>query len=294
MDMQRWLREHTASLSGKTVVITGATGGLGAAACRYVLALGGRLLLVNRSQSKTASLRVDLLRDFPRAQIDSLQADLTDMASVRGAVERLKQEPVDVLILNAGAYSIPRRTCDTGWDNVFQTNFVSHYYMVKELLPLLSQRQGRIVAVGSIAHWYSKTDPADIDFARRSAASLVYGNSKRYLMYALTELLQKYPEVRFAIAHPGISFTNITAHYPKLIFAVIKWPMKLIFMKPAKAVLGILWGIFADVPPLHWIGPRLFHVWGAPAIRPLNSADAAERQRIFDTAEELYQKLTSK
>ena len=293
MKIQTWLEKNTASLAGRTVVITGATGGLGAAACRDVLALGGRLLLVNRSPEKTAALRRALLTEFPQGSVDSLRADLTDIEDVKAVTAQLKQKPIDILLLNAGAYSIPRKTCTTGWDNVFQTNFVSHYYMVRELLPLLSRRKGRIVAVGSIAHWYSKTDPADIDFAHRSAASLVYGNSKRYLMYALTELLQKYPEVRFAIAHPGISFTNITAHYPKLIFAVIKWPMKVIFMRPDKAVLSIIQGMFDNVPPLHWIGPGFFHIWGLPRVRALNSADAAERARIFHTAEDIYQKLIS-
>ena len=292
MSQKTWLAKHTASLKGKTVVITGATGGLGAELCRSVLALEGRLVLVNRSADKSRTLRGELLEEYPAGRIDCLLADLTDMDSVKTACTRLEQEPMDFLILNAGAYAIPRKTCATGYDNVFQTNFVSHYYMVRRLLPVLAQRKAKVLAMGSIAHNYSKTDPDDIDFAGRKQASKVYGNSKRYLMFALTELLKNNPDVRFAIAHPGIAFTNITAHYPPLLFAIIKYPMKVIFLQPYQAARSMVQAMFREVPYLHWIGPRLFDIWGNPSVKALTTCDEAERRRIFETAEAIYAKLT--
>ena len=127
MSQKTWLAKNTASLKGKTVVITGATGGLGAEICRCVLALEGRLVLVNRSAEKSRALRGQLLEEYPAGRIDCLLADLTELDSVKAVCTQLEQEPVDFLILNAGAYAIPRRTCTTGYDNVVQTNFVSHY-----------------------------------------------------------------------------------------------------------------------------------------------------------------------
>ncbi len=169
----------------------------------------------------------------------------------------------------------------------FQINFVSPYYMTKELLPQLRQRSGKVVAVGSIAHNYSKTDPEDIDFSTRSACSLVYGNSKRYLMFALMGLLRS-SGVKFAIGHPGITVTNITAHYPKLIYAVIRHPMKVIFMKPATAARSIIRAIFEEVPDLHWVGPRFFNVWGSPSVQKLKTCSESERIRICAAAEKCY------
>ena len=293
MSQKTWLANNTASLKGKTVVITGATGGLGTEICRSVLALEGRLVLVNRSADKSRTLRGQLLEEHPGSDIVCLTADLTDMDSVKAVCTQLEQEPVDFLILNAGAYAIPRRTCATGYDNVFQTNFVSHYYMVKRLLPHLAARRAKVLAMGSIAHNYSKTDPADIDFAGRKKASKVYGNSKRYLMFALTELLKNNPDVRFAIAHPGIAFTNITAHYPPLLFAIIKYPMKVIFLQPCQAARSMVKALFTDVPSLHWIGPKLFDIWGNPSVKALTTCDEEERRRIFETAEAIYAKLTA-
>ena len=292
MSQKTWLQKNTASLAGKTVVITGATGGLGGELCRSVLALGGRLVLVNRSRDKSRALRGNLLEEFPGSDITVLLADMTDLPSVEAVCAQLEGQPLDYLILNAGAYAIPRKTCETGYDNVFQTNFVSHYYMVKRLLPVLAGRKGKVLAMGSIAHNYSKTDPQDIDFAKRKKASLVYGNSKRFLMFSLAELLKNNPDVDFAIAHPGITFTNITAHYPPLLFAIIKYPMKVIFLQPYPAARGMIEAMFASVPYLHWIGPKLFDIWGNPSVKALTTCDEAERKWIFDTAEEIFGKLS--
>ena len=146
--------------------------------------------------------------------------------------------------------------------------------------------------VGSIAHNYSKTDDSDIDFATRQKASKVYGNAKRYLMFSLYELFKDEKNVTLSVTHPGITFTNITAHYPKLIFAIIKHPMKVIFMKPRKAALCIVKGAFGDTALNEWIGPRLFNVWGFPKKQVLKTCKADERERIAQNTEEIYKKMT--
>ena len=144
------------------------------------------------------------------------------------------------------------------------------------------------MAVGSIAHRYSKSDAADIDFSTRKKASLVYGNSKRYLMCALPALAEKDGEI--VIVHPGITFTNITAHYPKLIFAIIKHPMKVVFMSVKKATLSILAGAFWSTSGDEWIGPRLFDVWGLPRRKRLKISDA-ESESIRAATEDIYNDL---
>ena len=290
MNIQKWLTKNTHSLSGKTVVITGATGGLGKELSRYVLMLGANLVTVDRNESKSLALEKELTAEFPDVSITRVIADMEDFGSVKSACERLKCIPIDYLILNAAAYSIPRKRCDTGYDNVFQINFVSPYYLIRELVPLLTERKGRIVAVGSIAHNYSTTDPDDIDFSTRNRSNLVYGNSKRYLMFSLYELM-KSEKGTLSVVHPGITFTNITAHYPPLIFAIIKHPMKLIFMKPKKAALSILKGLFDHTEGYSWIGPKLFNIWGYPSKKPLKTAKKAEIDRIYQTAEGIYDEI---
>ena len=286
----KWLTNNTESLSGKTVAVTGTTGGLGRELCRFIALLGARLILMDRNSTRSAAFRDELINDF-NCDASCINVDLEDMESVRKATEELRAGAVDVFIHNAGAYSIPRKKCSTGFDNVFQINFVSPYYMIRELLPTLRERNGRAVVVGSIAHNYSKIDAQDIDFATRRRASKVYGNAKRYLMFSLYELFKDEIGATLSVTHPGISFTNITAHYPKVIFAIIKHPMKVIFMKPKKACLSTLKGVFDYTGYHEWIGPRVFNVWGMPKKKRLKTCQIRESRHIGSIAENIYNQI---
>ncbi len=289
MGSLRWIEKNTSRLDGQLVAVTGSTGGLGLELCRHLAALGANLLLLNRNPARADAQRQALLSEFSNLQIECLEVDQADPASVVSVTQQLRGYPLDALILNAGAYSIPRKTCSTGYDNVFQINFVSPYYMVRELMPHLRARGARVVAVGSIAHNYSKIDPRDVDFSTYGAASKVYGNAKRHLMYALSALFHDEHSAHLAIVHPGITFTGITAHYPRLIFAIIKHPMKVIFMKPKKAALCILSGLFAPPAPSEWIGPRLLDIWGLPKKKPLRTASPAEISEISLRADRAFE-----
>ena len=163
--------------------------------------------------------------------------------------------------------------------------------MTMELLPLLRERGGRVIAVGSIAHDYSESDPDDVDFSTRERASRVYGNAKRYLMFSLYELFAGETDATLSVVHPGITFTGITAHYPKVIFALIKHPMKVIFMRPKKAALSLLSGAYESCGYHEWIGPRFFNVWGLPRKKRLHTATAEESARIFRSAQRIYEEI---
>lgn len=291
MNYNKWLKQNTEDLKGKTVAVTGTTGGLGRELVRFLCKLNANIILLDRNAERSKVFQKELVSEYPTIKIDRITVDLEDFDSVKSAVEKLKQLPIDIFVHNAGAYSIPRHKCSTGFDNVFQINFVSPLYIIRELLPKLRERKGQVVAVGSIAHNYSKTDPNDIDFTTRTASSKVYGNSKRYLMFSLYELFKAETDVALSIVHPGITFTNITAHYPKLIFAVIKNPMKVIFMKPKKAALSILKGVFQPTAYHTWLGPKIFNVWGLPKLQKLRTVSEKESEFIGKTADEIYEKL---
>lgn len=288
MRADKWILRNTASLEGRRIAVTGSTGGIGRELCGYLARLGAELILMDRNPERSHALGKSLISEYPGLTVSYIRTDLADIRSVSAACDELIRMVPDVIIHNAGAYSIPRCKCETGLDNVFQINFASPYYITKRLLPLLRERGGRVVAVGSVAHRYSETDPLDTDFSTRKRASLVYGNAKRYLMLALQELFVGETSASLAVTHPGITFTGITAHYPRLIFAVIKHPMKVIFMKPRTACLSLLRGVFEPVPYGEWIGPAVFDVWGYPKRRPFRSCSAEERVRVFAEAERIY------
>lgn len=283
----RWFARHTHSLVGKRVAVCGATGGIGEELCRHLARLGAELWLCCRSEGKTQAL-IDALRvDYPDLVAHFVPLDLEDAVSVSAAADVLAQTPPHVLIHNAGAYAIPRHTTAQGVDNVFAINCLSPYVLTERLLAPMATVGGRVVCVGSIAHNYSKIDPADHDFSTRNAASKVYGNAKRHLMLALYERFEQVKDVTLSVVHPGIAFTNITAHYPKWLFFIIKHPMKILFMHPRRAALSVLRGVFESTAYGEWIGPRLFDVWGLPRKRTLHTFTPTEAKAAFSAVERL-------
>lgn len=277
------------SLVGKTVAISGATGGIGRELCRLIAKSGASLLLLDRNPQKSESLESELKAEFPGLAVERITVNLEDSKAVKEAAEKLKEFPLDALILNAGAYKIPRHKCDTGYDNVYQINFVSPYYLARTLAPHLKKTGGRVVAVGSIAHNYSHIDENDIDFSTRKRHSKVYGNAKRYLMFSLYGLFEGKPGL--AVSHPGITLTNITSHYPKFLYFFMKPIMRVIFMRPNKACLSIYESLFEDTGKNEWIGPRFFNVWGKPKKQVLKTCSDAEAKKISEIADEVYQRM---
>lgn len=285
MNYYKWLNKNATSLKGKTVAVSGATGGIGRELCDYLAYLGADIVCLDRNQNKSNKLITDLKAKYPCLSAKHITVDLEDFNRVKELVNQLKFLNIDYLILNAGAYKISRHKCDTGYDNVFQINFISPYYMASQLKSIIKSRDGRVIAVSSIAHNYSKIDTNDIDFSTRKAASLVYGNAKRMLTLGLYSNFQN--ENSLSIVHPGITLTNITAHYPKWLFAIIKHPMKVIFMSPKKAALSIIMGIYDSTATGEWIGPKLFNIWGLPCKKALKTFSQCELFKVRKTINEI-------
>lgn len=286
MNYYKWIDKNTHSLKGKTVAVSGATGGIGIWVCDYLAYLGADLICLDRNADKSNKLIDNLKRKYPNLSAKHITVDLENFGQVKIVAEQLKVLDIDYLILNAGAYKIPRHKCDTGYDNVYQINFVSPYYIARELAPIIKEKGGRVVAVSSIAHNYSKINVNDIDFSNVSASSKVYGNAKRFLTFSLFGLFNN--DKTLSIVHPGITFTNITNHYPKFIFMLIKHPMKIIFMKPKKAALNVIYGVFNGCENNIWIGPRFFNVWGLPKVQKLHTCDKQESMQICKITKNIF------
>ena len=292
MGIKEWIKNNTTRLDGQTIAITGTTGGLGKAFCFHVASLGANMIFLNRNKEKSEQLISQIQEKYPDCRIDLIRVDMQDLSSVKKAVNELKKFDFNILVLNAGAYKIDRCITKEGYDNIYQINFISPYYMVKNLLEYLREKQNsRVVVVGSIAHNFSKIDEKDIDFSTRKKCGKVYGNSKRQLMFALYELFKYENKVKLAVCHPGITYTNITSHYPKVINAIIKYPMKLIFSSAKKASLTTVLSLFESTPYHMWIGPRVFNIWGYPKKMNLWTTTAVESHKIEEIANTVYNKV---
>lgn len=288
MKIKKWLKQNKIELSGKTVVITGSTGGLGKQTCLYLAEMGANFIFLNRNIEKTNELAKELIEKYPSCNIDTIKVDMEDIESVKNACQELNKYKVDYLILNAGTYKIPRKQIGK-YDNIFQINFISPYYLVREILT--QNNNVKVVAVGSIAHKRVRLKENDINFSSCKNDMKLYGNAKRFLMFSLTQLFKVKNGANLAITHPGITYTNITSHYPKILLPFINFFMKIIFPSTKKASLSIIKGVEENSCYGAWIGPKYFDIWGKPKHKNLKTFSIDEGNKIFEIAEDIYKEL---
>lgn len=290
MNIDKWIKKNKINLQGKYVAITGATGSIGKHVCDILAKSGANLILLDRNIKKSNKLKSDLLEKYPNTVIKNYQVDMENIDSVKRVCKILIEEPIDVLILNAGAYGVLGAKNELGYDNVFQINFISPYYMVKTLLPSLRQRQNaKVVITSSISYNFVRLNLNNIDFFNKKPMK-TYGNSKRFLLFSLFELLKHEENVSFCPAHPGVSLTGIIQNYPKFLKAIIKYPMKILFMSPKKACLSIVKATSLNCEFYEWIGPRVFRIWGMPKKGKVKCSKS-ESEKIYQIAESIYERI---
>ena len=132
------------SLTGTTVLITGANTGLGLESAKRLAVAGATLIVTARSKAKADGAVKDVLAAVPGSRVTGVDLDLANLASVKGFPERLTAAagdvPIDVLLNNAGVMAIPERvpTLD-GFEKTIGVNHLGHYALVGVLLPLLKK-----------------------------------------------------------------------------------------------------------------------------------------------------------
>ncbi|MEM6653062.1 MAG: SDR family NAD(P)-dependent oxidoreductase [Pseudomonadota bacterium] len=136
----------------KTILITGATDGIGLETAKMMAPLGHTLLLHGRSARKLATAKSAVAAIEGAGEIRIYQADLTDLDQVRAMADALKSDfdSIDALINNAGVFKLSNPQTRDGFDARFIVNVVAPYVLTKALLPLLGS-EGRVVNLSSAA-----------------------------------------------------------------------------------------------------------------------------------------------
>ena len=196
-----------ADMTGKTVVVTGANGGLGLETSRQLGALGARVIMVGRSEQK--------LRDA-RSLVDGASievADLSLMEAIRDAADRiLTSEPrIDILVNNVGVMLPRRETTSEGLEKTLATNLAGHFLLTNLLIPrLLDSRPARVINVSSGGMYSARIEPDDLQFAEREyTATAAYAHAKRGQVI-LTEMWAERildRRIVFHSMHPGWAAT---------------------------------------------------------------------------------------
>lgn len=161
------------SLRGVTVVVTGASSGIGAAAARRLHRLGATVVPVGRSPVRTAAIG-DELGVAPEV------VDLADLDSVRDLARRLLDRcpRIDVLANNAGGTWTRRHVTVDGHEQTFQVNHLAPFLLTGLLRERLTTSAGRVVTTSSGMHRFGRLDLGDLDSTRGYGPQRAYATSK--------------------------------------------------------------------------------------------------------------------
>jgi NAD(P)-dependent dehydrogenase (short-subunit alcohol dehydrogenase family) len=214
-----WTAADIPDQTGRTVVVTGANGGLGLETARSLAAAGAHVVMAVRNQDKAAEAVAGIRRDVPDASLELVPLDLGSQASVRDAAGRIRaaHERIDILVNNAGIMGIPERRTVDGFELQLGVNHLGHFALTALLMPaLLRADAARIVTVTSTAHHMGRAvDPTNPNLEGKYGPWRAYGQAK-LANFHFGIGLQRRLEAAGApaaslIAHPGLSNTDLQA-----------------------------------------------------------------------------------
>lgn len=169
----------------KTVVITGATSGIGLAAARSLAAKGCRIIGVGRDDARCAAAKAAILVEHSEAQVTYLVTDLSSQRQVRALAAQIRQlveadgGRLDVLINNAGTVSTWYLATEDGYETQFAVNHLAPFLLTHELLPLLRRSgEARILTTSSGSHYRTRIHWRDVMFRRGYNCLWAYKQSK--------------------------------------------------------------------------------------------------------------------
>jgi NAD(P)-dependent dehydrogenase (short-subunit alcohol dehydrogenase family) len=196
------------NLSGKRVLVTGVSAGLGVETARALASHGAEVVGAARDLSKAQKATEPVRAQAAAgASLELIQLDLASLESVRRCADRLvaQGKPFDVVIANAGVMACPKGTTADGFETQFGTNHLGHFVLVNRIAGLLKSG-GRLVNLSSAGHRIADVDLEDPNFEHsRYEEFVAYGRSKTANILFAVEFDRRHKArgVRATAVHPG-------------------------------------------------------------------------------------------
>jgi NAD(P)-dependent dehydrogenase (short-subunit alcohol dehydrogenase family) len=282
-----WTAADLGDQHGRTVIITGASSGIGAASARALAAAGARVILGVRDVDKGRRVAEDL----PSATVERI--DLADLASVRRFADNVADD-VDVLINNGGVMDVPYGTTVDGFETQIGTNHLGPFALTGLLLPRI---RDRVVTISSQAHRQGRMHLDDPHYQHRR-----YDPSDAYSRTKLANLLFSYElqrrldiagwRQRSIAAHPGLAQSNLLSRSASTTrLRVTSFAQRRLGQSTEAGALPILYAATENLAGGSYVGPDGFYeLRGAPKL--VSSSRASKDPQTATALWELSEKLT--
>lgn len=203
----------------KTVLITGASDGIGKETAKALAKQGHQIIIHGRNPQKTKQAYDEIKRESGNENVDYYTADFLSFAQIKTFAENIKQkyDHIDVLINNAGAqFTNKREITDEGHEKTMMINLLAPYFLTTLLLDLLKKsKSARVVTVSSAAHKMGgKPYLDDIELKEHYSMSKAYGLSKLYVIWIMRHFgklmkQEKINNITFNSVHPASAVSSL-------------------------------------------------------------------------------------
>jgi NAD(P)-dependent dehydrogenase (short-subunit alcohol dehydrogenase family) len=246
-------------LSGRWVLVTGASAGIGQERARAVAAHGGNVILGVRDVAKGERAAEPVraaAATTTGASVELRQVDLASLESVRAFTDavRADHDRLDVIVANAGVMATPEGRTADGFETQFGTNHLGHFLLVNRVRPLLGDRPGRIVNLSSSGHRFSDVVLDDVNFDRTPYdAWQAYGRSKTANVLFAVELDRRGRAAgqRATAVHPGSVVTDLGRHLTDETLGALsaaRSGVETFWKSPAQGAATSVWAAFVAAP----------------------------------------------
>lgn len=225
-------------MPARTIVITGASDGIGAAAARALAKADEAIVVVGRSAEKTKAVADEIGADY-------FVSDFAELAQVRTLAAELKEKypRIDVLANNAGGVMGKRELTIDGHEKTFQVNHLAPFLLTIELMDVLIASRARIFNTSSAANFFGKLDIEDLNAVRKYSTNRAYGNAKLANILFTSELNRRYGHsgITTAAFHPGGVATNFAAESTSVMRLAYTSFLKRLMLTPEEGTDTLLW-----------------------------------------------------
>jgi NAD(P)-dependent dehydrogenase (short-subunit alcohol dehydrogenase family) len=237
------------NLAGQTMVITGASDGIGAIAAKELSRRGAKVVVVGRSPEKTRAVA-------QAAGSEPYICDFADLAQVKALAEKLKADHsrIDVLLNNAGLLWDKRLMTKDGHELTFQVNHLAPFLLTNLLKERLIESKARIINTSSIGNMMGNVQLDDLESEKRYSAMQAYATSKLENILFTKELVRRWGDqgITSAAFHPGpvaSQFGNGASSYVRLVYHT---PLRhLLLITPEKGADTMIW-LASSQPGKDW------------------------------------------